>query len=622
MTRSPRTILRAIGGRLLLALGVPLALFAAAEGILRGLDAGLPVDFLLPGRSPDQAAWTGNPFYGYRFFPPAMARNPPPLACARPKPPGTVRIVVLGESAAMGDPLVEFGAPRLLGKMLNHAGGATRFEVINAAMTAINSPVIADIASELRRLEPDAVIIYMGNNEVVGPFGPTARQRSRLGTRLVPLRVALTRWRSLQSLRLAILSLLQAGRDPRYFQMDALGRLALRADDPRLGPVYDLYENRLGRILDLARNAGAEVLLSTMAVNRTACPPFGSANRSDWTEDRQRRWQQAYDDGITAQAEGRRADALAHFQAAAQSDDGHAELAFRLAQTLAAAGEAGEAARWFTRARDADTRRFRADSRINRIIRDLARRRKVRLVDAETAFLEDARDDALFLDHVHFTFAGTYRLASLWFNELCLDFPDLERPSLETCRERMLFTPWGERRQARSMAARLDRPPFTGRLDNDRHRQALADTIERCSRTIAVTNLYALRTLYPDLVARDPHDPFYPLQWGSILLESQKIAEAQPLLTDYMEHLPRHFEARIMPAYILAKTGRPGPAAELLLGAGPPYGRYLADHSLGVIESLLADGFRREARQFGQAILERRRSFSGRKNLAAVVERL
>ena len=622
MATSIRTILKSISRKLTLSIGIPLALFIVAEMITRGFSLGFPPEYFRPGLSLNQAAWTSNPFYGYRFFPPEIARNPPPISCARPHPPGVVRIVVLGESAAMGDPIIEFGAPRMLEKMLNFSGGKPRFEVVNAAMTAINSPIIADIASELGRLQPDVVLIYMGNNEVVGPFGPTAHMRGRLGTRLIPYRVALTRSYALQGLRLGILSLASVGRDPRYFQMDDLGRLALRADDPRLNSVYDLYENRLGRIIDLARESGAEVLLSTMAVNRTACPPFGSENRTDWADGECHRWQQTYAEGIQAQTEGRTPEALAAYLAAAQIDAGHAELAFRLAQTLVASDQANEADTWFSRARDADTRRFRADSRINQIIQDQAGRRSVRLIETEASFLEAQQDDLLFLDHVHFTFEGTYRLASLWFEELAKDYPHLEKPSSTICRDQMLFTPWSELRQAQTMATRISRPPFTGQMNNTRAQETLASTIRQCTQAIAATNLYALRIQYPDLVARDPYDPFYPLQWGSILLETRHLAEAQPLLMDYMKRLPHHFEARIMPTFVLAKFGQAEPAAEILLGDGPPYGRYLANHSLGVIEALLADGFRREARQFGQAVLDRRRFFTGRKHLATVVSRL
>ena len=52
---------------------------------------------------------------------------------------------------------------------LRHPG--TRFEVVNAAMTAINSHVILPIARDCARADGDIWVLYMGNNEVVGPFG-------------------------------------------------------------------------------------------------------------------------------------------------------------------------------------------------------------------------------------------------------------------------------------------------------------------------------------------------------------------------------------------------------------------------------------------------------------------
>jgi hypothetical protein len=42
---------------------------------------------------------------------------------------------------------------------------------VNAAMTGINSHVILPIARDCGREDGDIWVIYMGNNEVVGPFG-------------------------------------------------------------------------------------------------------------------------------------------------------------------------------------------------------------------------------------------------------------------------------------------------------------------------------------------------------------------------------------------------------------------------------------------------------------------
>ena len=112
-----------------------------------------------------------NDRFGYRFFPPALARTPVPMRMAVKKPANTYRIFVFGESAAMGDPDPSFGAWRYLQVLLHERFPGTDFEVVCVAMTAINSHVILPIARECARRDGDLWIIYMGNNEMVGPFG-------------------------------------------------------------------------------------------------------------------------------------------------------------------------------------------------------------------------------------------------------------------------------------------------------------------------------------------------------------------------------------------------------------------------------------------------------------------
>ena len=83
-----------------------------------------------------------------------------------------MRIFVFGESAAEGDPQPVFGLPRMLQAMLSLRYPGVRFEVVNAAMTAINSYAVLPIARDCANADGDIWVIYMGNNEVVGPFGP------------------------------------------------------------------------------------------------------------------------------------------------------------------------------------------------------------------------------------------------------------------------------------------------------------------------------------------------------------------------------------------------------------------------------------------------------------------
>src|ERR1019366_6362812 len=78
---------------------------------------------------------------------------------------------ILGESAAMGDPEPAYGASRYLEVLLRERFPAQKFEIVNVAITAINSHVILPIARACARQHGDLWIIYMGNNEMVGPFG-------------------------------------------------------------------------------------------------------------------------------------------------------------------------------------------------------------------------------------------------------------------------------------------------------------------------------------------------------------------------------------------------------------------------------------------------------------------
>ena len=112
-----------------------------------------------------------NEDFSRRFFPPETMRHPNALRMRAEKLPGTIRIFVLGESAAMGDPEPAFGPARYLEVLLEQRFPERRFEVVNVAFTAINSHVLLPLARECARHDGDLWIVYLGNNEMVGPFG-------------------------------------------------------------------------------------------------------------------------------------------------------------------------------------------------------------------------------------------------------------------------------------------------------------------------------------------------------------------------------------------------------------------------------------------------------------------
>jgi tetratricopeptide (TPR) repeat protein len=593
-----------IAAKIALALLAPIVALGLIEGALRLAHVGLPVRFLVPAYVDGRACWVDNPFYGYRFFPPELARNPAPISVERAKPAGRMRIAVLGESAAQGDPLLEFGTPRLLEKMLNEMAGADRYEVVNAAMTAINSPVIADIARDLQACAPDVVLLYVGNNEVIGPFGPGTVFTPLAGaTRLAAFRVRLTRLRLAQWLQPH-----RSKTQRNWAGLDLFAGIYFPDGDPRLEPMVAAYRRNLESIVDTCRNAGARVILSTMAVNLADCPPFGAEEPTHLAAADRAAWQAQFDQARAALASSRWEAARAACEKAMGLFDRHAGLAYCRAQAEQGAGHLGAAGQFYRRARDLDTQRFRADRRINAVIRDVAKKNGVELVDAETAFAAatpavGVPGEDLFLDHVHFTFAGTWQLAGL-FAAAIRGAEPAGIPSLETCRRLAFFNPWAERQQAAAMLERRRRPPLQTQPGNDRQIARLYEIEARCSARIAEMPLGDVEQAYRQLAATAPRDFFIPFQWGTILTTKNRWEEAAPILTNALRQVPFHFEARVLPAVALCQIGQPEEAARILVGAPTPQGRYLAENTLAVLQALEGSGRLDEARRFRAELLQ------------------
>src|SRR6201998_4261515 len=151
---------------------VSILLLGIAEAGLRLFGVGFPTALTVPCTVQGQPAACYNLFFPAPFFPPGMIKTPQAYAIPAEKPKGTYRIFVLGESAAMGDPDPAYAFSRYLEVMLRQRYPGMKFEVVNTGSVAINSHVLLPIAEGLAKQRPDLFILYSGNNEVVGPYGP------------------------------------------------------------------------------------------------------------------------------------------------------------------------------------------------------------------------------------------------------------------------------------------------------------------------------------------------------------------------------------------------------------------------------------------------------------------
>src|SRR5690606_2449149 len=119
------------------------------EVALRLTGFGRDPAFFRHERAADGSRWIReNRDFALTYFPRALVRRPQAFRLPVEKAADSYRIFILGSSAAMGDPEASFSIARLLEAMLREAYPQVRFEVVNAAITAINSHVTRAVAAD------------------------------------------------------------------------------------------------------------------------------------------------------------------------------------------------------------------------------------------------------------------------------------------------------------------------------------------------------------------------------------------------------------------------------------------------------------------------------------------
>lgn len=402
-----------------LALGFPLLLLLALELGLRAVSYGRPASFLVPDTQPGH--YRSNQEFVSLFMPEGFDLRPLNFRVAKEKPPGTLRVVVLGESAAQGIPAPAFGFVPQLRAQLRARYTGRDIEVLNTAIVAINSHVVYQIARDLADFAPDLFVIYLGNNEVVGPYGPGCSYLSESPPLpVIRASVAVRATRTGQLLAAALARFSRRAQPAEWGGMSMFVEQAVRGDDPRLETVHRNFEANLRDIVRLAEGAGAKVLLSTVVANLKDCPPLLSRHRPGLTGDELARWQSAYDRGRIAWRLDDPATARPHLEEARRLDPQYADTLFMLGDLELRAGNTTAARQLFIEALRWDALRFRPDPRINDIIRRVATEHPaVRLVDTARLLGADPASDApiagreLLFEHVHFDWEGNHRVARI-----------------------------------------------------------------------------------------------------------------------------------------------------------------------------------------------------------------
>jgi tetratricopeptide (TPR) repeat protein len=384
-----------------------------------------------------------NPRFGRLFYPEELMRAAYPAKFKTEKSEGTFRVFVLGESALAGTPEPSFSVTRILGILLEEACPGKKFEVINAGITAMNSHAVRLIAGELVAYEPDAVVVYMGNNEFVGPFGPG----SILGTNAIPnTMVRPVLWLRSTRFGQVLQSLADRFRRAQFPQewkgMDMFANSTVPEGAKSKDVVYGNFASNLRAIANVLRQHRVPTLFCSVASNLTDCSPLGPR-----TPEQGDPAQKSFEEGMRTLEGGDRFAAL----------------------------------KLLREARDRDTLRFRADSRINSIIREVAAETGCDFADLENTFAEmqvasHPMESPIFFEHVHFTFEGNTSFAaflakwlgSVWSKRLpCLSNPEIfDAGKLPEIREKLGYSEFSRGNSIAAILAMLRKAPFEGRPGN------------------------------------------------------------------------------------------------------------------------------------------------------------
>lgn len=567
---------------------MPLLLLGLLEGALWLFGCGYDTSYWI--KSDDGKSLLSNPQFGWRFFGRELSREPIPAVISPEKPAGTYRIFVFGGSAARGTPVPMLSFARILEAMLNDRYQGARFEVINTGMVAINSHAVLPIVRDCSGLGGDIYVVYMGNNEVVGPYGPgtvVTGFNSSLGLIRTSLAVRSTKLGQL----LGGLAALWPGRPKAWRGMEMFVENRVAADDPRLEAVYANFRTNLSDICKEARSAGAPVVLSALVTNLKDIPPFASVHRAGLSDGQKAEWEKLHQDGAELQVARQYEQAIDKYEAAAKIDDKFAELHYRIGRCRLELGQYELARESFVEARDLDALRFRADTRINQIIREAAKERGAHLADAE-AFVAaggpaEIAGEELLYEHAHLTFEGNHAVAAAVFEQVAELLPaavrkgagqEIKPPSLKRCEELTLYTAPVRYGAAMSMGQLTKRPPFT----KEWHKAALANWQPLGA---AATPAEMRRTidLYRRAVERRPRDILIRRALGKMLASAGDQSGAIEQFEKALGFYPHWHEARVDLANALALAGRYKEAlrqARTVLGARP------ADHNARLVLGL------------------------------------
>ena len=369
---------------------IPVVILVIFEGILRLADYGDDLHLFI--KNPEKGYekfMMVNPKIGKKYFQKFEYTTPPNDIFYAKKPENTFRIFVMGSSTVYGFPYDRnLMFSRILNQQLADIYPDKKIEVVNTAITAINSFTLLDYVNEILKYQPDAVLIYAGHNEFYGAFGIGSNETMSRNRGLTRLHIFLMDFRLYQLLR-NVISSVAAKFGSKYYETSGtlMKRMVANADILLNSDEYSIamtrYRQNMDEILKKFKKKNVPVFLSDLVCNVKDIEPFNSIAENGL--------QPAID-------------------------------VYKAAKTAENMEDFKEADSLYYRAKDLDCIRFRASEDVNRIVDEEAEKYQDYKVPMLEWFKPHSENgligNNLMTEHVHPNINGIFLMAQAFFDKI------------------------------------------------------------------------------------------------------------------------------------------------------------------------------------------------------------
>lgn len=414
----------------LVAICIPIVFFILLEMLLRisGFGRELPL-FIVNNTHPDYLL--PNPEIVKRYFPNEDAAPNVSMEAnflLREKPHNGIRIFVQGGSTAAGFPYgLGASIAGLLDQRIKDSLPGQNVEVVNTAMSAVNSYSLLDFADEIIAKQPDAIVIYAGHNEFLGVLG-VGSNYSAFGSNATNLMfLKIKNLRLFQAMQQFYIVLQQSSKESDInTQPQNSNRRTLMAqvakhkdiviDSPLFIQGITQFETNMSLLLHKYQQADIPVFISTIASNLKDQKPFVSsvADATHLKQLADLRSQAKNSEDISQELVSLSEELLNNSQSA--------DLHFEIGHMFYVLQQYQKAKTHFVKAKDLDQLRFRAPEKVNTVIKHLSGQYGANLVPVEKALMARSHGgivgNNLMLEHLHPNLQGYFTIANAFYEAI------------------------------------------------------------------------------------------------------------------------------------------------------------------------------------------------------------